>query len=579
MAVFELLGVASIAPFMSAVGNMSSLEGNGVMANLYKNLGFTSPTDFIFWSGVFVISTLSIAALVSTLTTWKLTVYGQEIGAELSSRLYRYYLMQDWPFHLNRSSTKLISTVAHDCNRVTELMIMPALIVTSRLVLSIIIGSTVLLIDPIIGLLGIAIFCSLYALLYATVRRRLSNYGREISGSNQERMRLMQEGFGGIRAIIMSNRQAYFTQKFETSSFKLSRSTGLSQSLAQLPRSLIELLAFGSMISFVLYLLSTHDGDLGTVLPVLSIYALAGFKLLPALQGVYNGISIIRGNLAAFDAIEADLEHCEPVSQAGAPLFQSPQKFDVEIALENIVFVHEGSDRASVDSVSLNINTGETVGLVGPSGGGKSTLVDIITGLVTPQEGSVTVNGDKLESFGLNKWQQNIGYVPQSIFLADASIRDNIAFGIDPQDIDEAKIDQACSAANLSSFVSTLPEGLATHVGENGQQLSGGQRQRIGIARALYADPGLLVFDEATSALDGISEKLVMDAIYELAHGRTIILVAHRLDTLRNCDCIHVVSNGSILESGSFTDLSENSEVFRSMGGTHRREPAGSGQN
>ncbi|MEH6518714.1 MAG: ABC transporter ATP-binding protein [Halioglobus sp.] len=567
MAILELISVASIAPFMSAIGDMESLQGSGLLAQLYSFSGLKNPQQFVFWSGVLVIISISSAAIFSAITVWKLTIYGQKIGSEFSTRLFSHFMGRDWSFHLRNSSSHLTSTIANDCSRITQGIIIPALNINARIVLTCIMGCAILVIDPIAGILGIVIFCSLYILLYVSIRRRLMIFGREISESNTKRMRLMNEGFGGIKAIILSNRQQYFNRRFQSTSNTLSRAQGLSQSLALLPRSLIELLAFGSVILLILYLLQAHESDLGIVLPILSIYALAGFKLLPALQIIYNGVSTIRSNLSALDEVEKGLKELKYQSQELHVPDRRKKCIARGIKLENVSYTHINAIEPTIKDLSISIPAGQTIGLVGPSGGGKSTLVDILIGLAVPQKGNIFIDNQPIQKFGSESWRANIGYVPQSIFLADTSIRENIAFGIEPDLIQDHRVDQVCKMANLSALLESLPAGLNTTVGEHGEQISGGQRQRIGIARALYEDPGVLFFDEATSALDGINEKVVMESVADLSGERTIVLVAHRINTLRNCNCIFIIDGGRVIESGTFDELAKNSSFFRDMGG------------
>jgi HlyD family secretion protein len=335
------------------------------------------------------------------------------------------------------------------------------------------------------------------------------------------------------------------------------------------PRYAMELVAFASVILLVLYLLSAYQGDLGTILPVLSVYALAGFKILPALQLVYSSVSQIRGNLAAFEALRDDLRFSS-ISNRGPATAGQPAGADSwvpkhSIQLRDVTFTYPGKQEPALNGLSIEIPANQVIGLVGASGSGKSTAIDLLLGLIEPQQGQLLIDGQPVTASNLRSWQNTLGFVPQLIFLADSSIRENIAFGLPPELIDEERVRRAASMAHLDELLSTLPDGMNTCVGERGVQLSGGQRQRIGIARALYHDADVLILDEATSALDGITEKMIMEAIHDFSGKKTIIMIAHRLATVKACDCIYLLSNGQLIETGTYDELVNQSSTFRDM--------------
>jgi HlyD family secretion protein len=328
----------------------------------------------------------------------------------------------------------------------------------------------------------------------------------------------------------------------------------------------MELIAFGSMIGLVLLLIKLHQGDLGVVLPILAVYALAAFKLLPALQQIYTSLAQIKGNVAAFEEVKEDLKksanNLKPVIKDKAHL-QTALKD--KINLKNIKFSYPGKSIPAVNAVSMTIPVNSVIGVVGSSGSGKSTLIDLLLGLLTPQSGQMYIDDTLITNENKRAWQNTLGFVPQSIFLSEGSIAENIAFGLPIAEIDLQKVNKALDLAHLTELVEQLPDGINTKVGERGVQLSGGQRQRIGIARALYNEADVLVFDEATSALDGITEKIVMDAIHEFSGRKTIIMIAHRLKTVQKCDIIYLMAQGEIIDSGTYEQLVENNPEFRKM--------------
>lgn len=565
MAFAEVAGVAAIGPFMALVGDISLLQGDGKLAQLYTLSGFESPRDFLFWLGIAVLLALSGAAAVSMFTTWRLSLYAAQVGAEISTRLYKHYMRQSWLFHASGSSSQLTNRIAQEADRVTNTVIQPLMQMNAKSVLALVMATAIFIFNPVVALAGLLMFGLAYIVLYKTVRKQLSQNGRAISEANQQRFKLMNEGFGGIKDTLLLGRQAEFNQRFEQTSHKLGRAQGVTRGLSQVPRYAMELIAFGAVIFLVLYLLSAYDGNLGNILPVLSVYALAGFKLLPAFQQMYTSLAQVKGNISSFDSIEEDLEASQGSEEIKAASMAGKLSPKALIKLDNITFSYPGKEEKALREFTLEIPVNKVIGLVGASGSGKSTAIDVLLGLIEPQSGSLFVDGKEVKGQVKRAWQNNVGFVPQAIFLADASIRENIAFGIPFEEIDEDRVIRASKMAHLDELLERLPEGLNTRVGERGIQLSGGQRQRIGIARALYDDAEVLVLDEATSALDGITEKLVMDAIHDFSGKKTIIMIAHRLATVKKCDSIYLLSDGEVQGCGTFNSLIESNPEFKKM--------------
>lgn len=569
MSFAEIAGVVSIGPFMGLVSDMSQLQGKGVIAELYHASGFTEPRTFLFWVGIGVLAVLTAAALVSMFTVWRLSMYGARIGADLASRLYRHYMHQPWLYHASGSSSQLTNQIAQEAQRITNVIINPLMQMNAKLVMALFMAIAIFLYNPSVALTGLAIFALAYALLFRTVRRRLIRNGKNISEAQRQRFKLMGEGFGGIKDALLLGRQQVFTDRFDAASNRFAEAQGTNQALSQAPRYAMELVAFGSVIFLVLYLLAAHQGNLGAILPALSVYALAGFKLLPAFQQVYTSLSQIRGNLAAFDSLKSDLYASSQATGNKAVVEHECQKAYLSptqrIQLANVSFTYPGKQGPALKELNLEIPANKVIGLVGASGSGKSTTIDLLLGLIEPQQGHILIDGQPLTADNRRAWQNCLGFVPQAIFLADSSICENIAFGLPPESIDEVKVQRAARMAHLEELLKELPDGLETRVGERGVQLSGGQRQRIGIARALYHDADVLVLDEATSALDGITEKLIMDAIHDFSGKKTIIMIAHRLATVKQCDTIYLMAHGQVTDHGNYTELISQNDVFRRM--------------
>ncbi|QNU61655.1 ABC transporter ATP-binding protein [Vreelandella titanicae] len=572
MALAQIAGVIAIGPFMALVGDMSKLQGDGWLAWAYTFSGMQSPKSFLSLLGVLVLGVLLLAALFSIYTTWRLALYSAQVGAELSSRLYRYYLHQPWLFHCNQNTSSLITKVSAEIQRVTIRIINPAMELNAKSVMVTMMTLAIFLYNPVVALSGLAIFIGTYLLLYQTVRRYLSINGKRVSEAQSKRFKLMSEGFGGIKDLLLLHRQSAFTSRFEKASNRIARGEGVTQGLSEAPRYAIELVAFGSVIMLVLYLLNLYEGNLGEILPALSIYALAGFKMLPGFQKIYTSITKIRGNLAAYDAIREDLiasrdesKYGYVASSAQSDIRITPWVPQREIKLQDVVFDYPGTRALALDGLTLRIPVNQMVGLVGASGSGKSTAVDLLLGLIEPQQGQILIDDVPLTLENLRHWQAGVGFVPQQIFLSDASILENVAFAIERKDIDVERVKEALRMAQLDELIERFPEGLETRIGERGVQISGGQRQRLGIARALYLQARVLVFDEATSALDGITERRVMEDIQRFSGQMTVVLIAHRLATVKECDIIYMLEDGQVSDAGTYDELASRNHTFQMM--------------
>jgi ATP-binding cassette, subfamily B, bacterial PglK len=567
MALAEILGVASIGPFMALVGDINILSGDNPLSELYKSSGLTKPYDFVFWVGLAVLFFLTVGALISMFTIWRLSLFAQKTGTEIGDRLYKHYMYQPWLFHASESSAQLTKQIATETERVTANIITPLMQMNARLVMALFMSAAIFIYHPKIMICGMAVFAFAYLLLYNLIKLKLTRNGQIISEATFHRFKLMSEGFGGIKEVLLLGRQREFVKRFESSGKKLANSLGSTMGLSQVPRYFMELIGFGTVIFLVIYLIKDFKGDLGSVLPVLSVYSLAGLKLLPVFQTTYGSLAQIRGSLSAFEAIKEGLQASQEVSSyeinptAKTQLLLANNK----IELKGIEFTYPGKKKPALTRFNMKIPIHKVIGLVGSSGSGKSTAIDLFLGLITPDTGNLLLDNKPLSSSQVRAWQNSLGYVPQNIFLADSSIMENIAFGLPLDTIDQERIQRVIKLVQLDELIQQLPKGLNTSVGERGVQLSGGQRQRIGIARALYNDAQILILDEATSALDGISEKLIMDTIHEFSGEKTIVIIAHRFSTVQKCSLIYFMEGGEIVDQGTYDDLMARNETFKKM--------------
>jgi HlyD family secretion protein len=532
-----------------------------------------NPYGFVFWVGASVLAALGTAALISMFTTWKLSMFAAKVGTEIADRLYTHYMNQAWLFHASGSSAQLTKQVSSESVRLTNGLIQPIFQMNAKVVMAIFLSIAIFVYNPIVAITGLVIFAIAYILLYKLVRKRLQMNGRMLSSIVTTRFRLMNEGFGGIKDVLLLNRNQDFIDRFEESGHKMAYASGNNVVLQQVPRYFMELLGFGAMIGLVLYLIVSQQGNLGAALSILAVYALAGFKLLPAVQKIYASISQIKGNTAAFEAIRDDLlasqkreeQNAKQTTAQKAQQTKAHLTLKQTIQLNQVTFTYPGKTQPALNNLNMTIPANSVTGIVGPSGSGKSTATDLLLGLIDPQQGQLVIDNTTITEQNKRAWQNTIGFVPQSIFLSEGTIAENVAFGIPEKDINFEQVQRALSLAHLNELVQSLDNGIHSKVGERGVQLSGGQRQRIGIARALYHEADVLIFDEATSALDGITEKIIMDAIHDFRGQKTIIMIAHRLKTLQKCDTIFMIDQGKVTAQGTFEELLKTNEHFKRM--------------
>ncbi len=562
--VLETLSVLSIGPFMSFVASPELISTSNLSKYFLELFNISDSSSFLFFLGSMILILMVISALVAMLNVWKLSHLGGDIGADLSIRMYRHYINQSLPYHLKTNTSEIASKLIVESNRVTHSIVMQFLHLNSKIVLILMMTITILITVPIIAILGTTIFAISYILMFRFASKRLNRNGEAISQESQRRMQTINESFGGIKDVLIHDLREVFTEKYKKSTKNYYSSWRSTQVLSLLPRYAMELAAYGTIITATLFLLATYENNIEKVLPVIAVFGLASMKILPAFQQCYFSISTIRANVNAFLVVRDELEDIHR-QEKFIKAYDRPDTFIPflkSVNLSDVSFRYNENTDYVVKNVSLNFQANKTTGLVGPSGSGKSTIVNILTGLLPPSEGKITIDGQELNDDKMRSWQQRIGYVSQDIFLTDTSIKENIAFGFNFSEINDDKVYEAVKMAKLDEFVSTLPLGLDTGVGERGVQLSGGQLQRVGIARALYTNPEIIIFDEATSNLDRISEKLIMETISSLGKSTTIVMIAHRLSTVKKCDNIFLLNNGQVEDSGDYQYLIKNNPKF-----------------
>jgi ATP-binding cassette, subfamily B, bacterial PglK len=564
----EVAGIASIMPFMAVVANPEVVESNRYLYWAYQFLGFTSTNDFLVFLGFLVFLTLLVSNTIKTFALYFELNFIHFRLYSLSRRLLFGYLSQPYVYFLNRNTAVLGKNILQEVSKFTHEVLRPFAQIFSRIVSVLLICSLLFFIDPVLAIIIILILGCAYSLLYSLTQKKMKLVGHERFEANEQRSRLAGEAFGGIKDLKVLGRERFFIDLFSIHARRAESKMVIHGLISSLPSYIMEVLAFGGILIIVLYFLMIRQ-DFAQVLPVMALYAFAGYRLLPALQGIFTAANLLRFNLPVLDTLHRDLIGLPALSDLSQDKNITALPLRGSLQLESVTFTYPGAELPVVQELNLTIQKNMSIGLVGGTGSGKTTTVDIFLGLLIPQHGSLMVDGIPLGSDDLHRWHRNIGYVPQTIFLSDDSLVSNIAFGVPPEEIDMKAVESAARVANIHDFVvNELPSGYETKVGERGVRLSGGQRQRIGIARALYHNPEVLIMDEATSALDGVTEDAVMQAIRKLSGEKTLITIAHRLTTLKDCDLIYIMENGKIVESGVYSELSVSSRRFMAMAKT-----------
>lgn len=568
MGLVDVVAVMSILPFLALVADPQVVQRSPELGFLHAALGFESSEAFLAFIGCIVFAVVVFSIAFRAATFYALTRFTRMRGLVLATRLFARHLSQPYPWFLTRHTAQLGRQVLGEVIEVVNGPLAAAMRLMANLVVVISLVALLVVLQPIAALLAAAMVGGSYGLVFVLIRRRLGTLGTARLDANRQRFHVMQEALRGIKEVKLLNLEDSYLRRFRAPAARLAHSQAAMALIGELPRNLLEAVAFGAMLLFVIGLLVAGGGSLDAVLPILGAYAVAGVRLFPTIQQVYAGFASIRFGHATLSALHAELMQPSPAAANGtAPAACQPAILPMRrrLELDRVRFAYPGAARRALDGLSLTVEARTVVGIVGATGAGKTTAVDIILGLLHPTEGALRVDGVIVDARNARAWQRSVGYVPQDIFLADDTVAANIAFGVEPDAIDMRAVERAARIAQLHDFLVGLPKGYEERVGEDGARLSGGQRQRIGIARALYRDPDLIVFDEATSALDTVTERAVMDAVRALRRDKAVILVAHRLSTVRHCDRILLLEEGRLAASGTYDDLLDKSARFRAL--------------
>lgn len=555
MAFIDVIGVASILPFVAVLSNPGLIDENVYLNTMFQAsiiFGVENNQQFLFALGFLVFVLLIVSLTFKALTTYAQLRFVQMREYTIGKRLVEGYMHQPYSWFLSRHSADLGKNILSEVSQLIKYGFAPLMELIAKGTVTIVIITLLILVDvKLTFIVGLSL-TSAYGVIFLLLRKYLINIGSESLENNKLRYSAIVDAFGATKEVKIRGLEDKYIERFSNSAKTFAKTNASSLVASRLPRFIFEAIAFGGILIIILYLIAQVD-SFNNALPIISLYVFAGYRLLPALQQIYGSFTQLTFVGPSLNSLYDDIKNLKPVYH-----YRDSGKlpFNKSINLKNIQYDYPNSPSSALKDINLNIPFGSNIGLVGTTGSGKTTLVDIILGLLEPQKGTLEIDDKIISKENLRSWQRSIGYVPQHIYLTDDTIAANIAFGVKVEDINLELIKKVSKIANLHEFViNELSRQYETTIGERGVRLSGGQRQRIGIARALYHNPKVLILDEATSALDNKTEQIVMDSMNNLSKNITIILISHRLNTVKNCDAIFKLEKGRLVDQVNFDEL------------------------
>lgn len=540
----EALSIGLIIPVMALIMQADSAARYPLVQTIVNFLSNPTQSQLVIGAMLVLVCIYFIKNTFLAFFAWQQTKFTFGLQAQFSQRLFAIYLHQPYTFHLQRNSAQLIRNIQAEVNMLMSNALTPIMLLFAESIMLIGLFSLLLYVEPIGTLLVFAVLGLIIKQSQSATKQHISRWAQARLYHEGIRIKQLQQGLGGIKDVKLLGREDDFLSQYRMHTLKSTKTNQLQATLQQMPRLFLELLAVSSLAIVVISMV-LRGQVVANVIPTLALFAAVAFRLMPSISRIIGSVQQLRFGLPVVDMLHQELTLSVPQSDK-----DNSSKIDFrltrQLEVKNLTYCYAGSTMAALDNVSLSIKKGELVGFLGESGSGKSTLIDVILGLLPASNGEILVDGQPIQS-NLRAWQNQIGYVPQSIYLTDDTIRRNVAFGLADDLIDDVAVTRAVLAAQLKDFIATLPNGINTIVGERGVRLSGGQRQRIGIARALYHNPEVLVLDEATSALDGETESSVMDAVVSLHGKKTILMIAHRVSTLESCDSLYKLENHQLV--------------------------------
>ena len=549
---FEVVSIGAIIPFLGILTAPEQVYQHQMTQPVIQLLQLTSPSQLLFPLTVVFISSALLAGIIRLFLLYVMTKMVHATGADLSVNIYRRTLYQNYTTHIARNSSEVINGIITKTNGVVGGVIEPILVMLSSIVLIIAIMIALLSIDIVIALTSLFTFGLLYWCVIIYTRKTLQGNSQCIAEQSTQMVKSLQEGLGGVRDVLIDGTQEFYCKLYRNADISLRKASATNAFIGGSPRFVMEAVGM-ALIASLAYTISLRETGIVTVIPVIGALALGAQRLLPALQQAYKAYSQIKGSYSSFIDVLNLLE--QPLPEYADQPQPKPIYFVKEIKLNNLNFRYTEDSPWILKNVNLSLKKGSRIGFIGLTGSGKSTLIDIVMGLLPPTEGVLIIDNQTINSRNRRAWQAHIAHVPQNIYLSDSTIEENIAFGIAKELIDHQRVKKAAQQAQIAELIEQWKDGYQTFVGERGIRLSGGQRQRIGIARALYKQANVLIFDEATSALDNETEQAVMDAIEDLGEEITILIIAHRLTTLKGCDKIIKLEKGYTVRTGSYEEV------------------------
>jgi ABC-type multidrug transport system fused ATPase/permease subunit len=568
--IFELLSIVSISPFVAVLFNKKLIFSNIYINTVYSFFEFSSEENFLLFLGILSFFILFLVAIFSAITNYIVISFSQNYGYELGNKLFKFYLDKKWIFYLKNSKNELISKIQVDIIRFTNEILRPLLIINSKIILAVFIFFLLVFVNWHLALISIVFFSLFYVLFYIFIRKIILFNSINISARSSERIKILNESFYGIKQIFLNDLRDYFYKKFFITNKIISKSLANNLILSQIPKNLLEILSLFLIIFVILFLTKVFNNDFFLIFPIVAIYSLSAFKLIPALQQIYTSFVSIKGSYASFENINRDLRdslHLEKkyLNPNISKKNYSPNLFVHSLTFKNVSFRYPLNKKNILKKINFRILKNEKVAIVGLNGSGKSTLLDLILGLLKPSSGNVYIDNNLLTDSRVNIWQDKISYIYQNSVLFEGTILDNIVFGVkDKRNINYSKIDSIIAQVGIQNLLKKLYKGINSQIGENGSALSGGQKQKIILARSLYKDSAIIVIDEGTSALDNFSEKIIMNHFINKIKDKTVIIVSHKINLLKKVDKIILIKNGKIEAIGPYKKIKSN-KIFQEL--------------
>jgi ATP-binding cassette, subfamily B, bacterial PglK len=548
----EVISIGLVLPFLGALASPEQIYQHSLMQYPIQLLNITKPEQLILPLTIVFISAAILAGVIRLTLLFVTTRLSFAIGADISIDLYRRTLHQEYSVHLLRNSSEVINAIVKKTHLLVKGGLTPALILVSSIIMLFGIISVLFVINVQISFFAVAGFGVLYGIVIKFTRKKLKHNSNVVAYQSNAIVKSLQEGLGGIRDVLIDGSQEFYCTLYRNADLPMRRASGDNMFISGSPKFIMESIGM-SLIAILAYLLTQKQGGISAAIPILGVLALGAQRLIPAFQQAYSSYSAIQGSGSSNQDVLDLLSQPLPIHTSQNQSIEIP--FKKEIVLNNISFRYSKNTPWVLKNINLKITKGMHVGFIGTTGSGKSTLLDIIMGLIQPTKGEIVVDNKAITVANTQAWRSHIAHVPQSIYLSDNSIEENVAFGIPKNEINKNRVEKSIKQAKIDELIGDSKEGYQAIVGEQGVRLSGGQRQRVGIARALYKQTDILVFDEATSALDNNTESAVMKEVSELKRDLTVLIIAHRLSTLKKCDRIIRLNNNGSVDVGTYDEM------------------------